>query len=56
MQLEFDEAAWAKRALELEVQVKLLVTARSSSSLNDDSEHGAHEPLFRVIGEAAALL
>ncbi len=32
MQLEFDEVAWAKRALELEVQVKLLVTARSSSS------------------------
>ena len=53
MQLEFDEAAWAKRALALQVQAQLIGHGEIIVGMNDDPEHGAQEPFF--IGEAAAL-
>ena len=53
MQLEFDEAAWAKRALALQVQAQLIGHGEIIVVMNDDPEHGAQEPFF--IGEAAAL-
>ena len=55
MQLEFDEAAWAKRALELQVQAQLIGHGEIIVVMNDDPgpDHGAQEPFF--IGEAAAL-
>jgi hypothetical protein len=53
MQLEFDEAAWAKRALALQVQAQLIGHGEIIVVMNDDPDHGAQEPFF--IGEAAAL-
>ena len=53
MQLEFDEAAWAKRALALQVQAQLIGHGEIIVVMNDDPEHGAQEPFF--LGEAAAL-
>jgi hypothetical protein len=53
MQLEFDEAAWAKRALALQVQAQLIGHGEIIVVMNDDPDHGAQEPFFS--GEAAAL-
>ena len=53
MQLEFDEAAWAKRALALQVQAQLIGRGEIIVGMSDDPKHGAQEPFF--IGEAAAL-
>ena len=53
MQLEFDEAAWAKRVLALQAQAHLIGHGEIIVVANDDPEHGAQEPFF--IGQAAAL-
>ncbi len=52
MQLEFDEAAWAKSALALQVQAQLTGHDEIIVVMNDDPEHGAQEPFF--LGEAVA--
>ena len=53
VQLKFDEAAWAKRALALQVQVQPIGHGEIIVVMNDDPEDGVQEPFF--IGEAAAL-
>jgi hypothetical protein len=53
VQLKFDEAAWAKRALALQVQVQPIGHGEIIVVMNDDPEDGVQEPFF--IGEAAVL-
>ena len=50
MQLEFDEAAWAKRALALQVQAQLIGHGEIIVVMNDDPDHGAQEPFFIEAG------